>query len=88
MLGVVAGLVGVGFSRILYCDRGRLRLGLARSGVAAPRRRRPGCSACVLLVLPEMYGVGYPVLGDAVAGKYAIGFLLVLLRRQGRWRPA
>ena len=24
----------------------------------------------VLLVLPQMYGVGYPVLGNAVAGKY------------------
>ncbi|MEO7059182.1 MAG: chloride channel protein, partial [Lapillicoccus sp.] len=33
----------------------------------------------LLLVLPEMYGVGYPVLGNGIAGKYAIGFLLVLL---------
>jgi CIC family chloride channel protein len=32
-----------------------------------------------MLLLPEMYGVGYPVLGNAVAGKYAIGFLAVLL---------
>ncbi len=33
----------------------------------------------LLLVLPEMYGVGYPVLGNSIAGKYAIGFLIVLL---------
>ncbi len=33
----------------------------------------------VPLALPEMYGVGYPVLGAAVAGHYGAGFLLVLL---------
>ena len=33
----------------------------------------------VLLVLPQMYGVGYPVLGKAVGGGYVLGFLLVLL---------
>ncbi|MFC6345362.1 chloride channel protein, partial [Nocardioides hankookensis] len=33
----------------------------------------------LLLALPEMYGVGYPVLGNAVDGRYAVGFLLVLL---------
>ena len=33
----------------------------------------------LLLVLPEMYGVGYPVLGNSIAGTYAIGFLIVLL---------
>ena len=33
----------------------------------------------LLLVLPEMYGVGYPVLGRAVAGDYGIAFLIALL---------
>ena len=33
----------------------------------------------LLLVLPQMYGVGYPVLSKGVAGGYALGFLLVLL---------
>ena len=33
----------------------------------------------LLLALPEMYGVGYPVLERAVAGHYVIAFLLVLL---------
>jgi CIC family chloride channel protein len=33
----------------------------------------------LLLVLPEMYGVGYPVLENAVGGRYTIAFLLVLL---------
>ena len=77
-LGVLAGLVGVGFTRVLYwiedaCD-------WAWRG---PEWLRPAVGGLLLggllLVLPEMYGVGYPVLGDGVAGKYAIGFLLVLL---------
>ena len=33
----------------------------------------------VLLVLPEMYGVGYPVLEKAAQGGYVAGFLLLLL---------
>ena len=33
----------------------------------------------VLMTLPEMYGVGYPVVGEAIAGRYGIAFLLVLL---------
>jgi chloride channel protein, CIC family len=78
LLGLAAGLVGVGFSRVLYavedaCDwswRG-------------PEWARPAVGGLllglVLLVLPQMYGVGYPVLGTAVAGGYGITFLLVLL---------
>ena len=78
MLGVAAGAVGVGFSKILYwiedaCDW----------AWRWPEWARPAVGGLllggVLLVLPEMYGVGYPVLENAVAGKYAIGFLLVLL---------
>jgi CIC family chloride channel protein len=78
ILGVVAGLIGVGFSRVLYavedvCD-------WAWRG---PQWLRPGIGGVLLggllLVLPQMYGVGYPVLGRAVGGKYAIGFLVVLL---------
>ncbi|MGB8947320.1 MAG: chloride channel protein, partial [Streptomyces sp.] len=78
LLGVVAGAVGVGFSRVLYaiedaCDwawRGPEWLRPAVGGLAL---------GTVLLTLPEMYGVGYPVLESATEGKYAIGFLLVLL---------
>lgn len=33
----------------------------------------------LLLVLPQMYGAGYPVLDRAVGGGYSAGFLLVLM---------
>jgi CIC family chloride channel protein len=78
LLGVIAGLIGVAFSRILYaiedaCD-------WAWRG---PEWLRPAVGGLLLggllLLLPEMYGVGYPVLGRAVSGGYAIAFLLALL---------
>lgn len=77
-LGAVVGLVGVLFSKVLYlvedvCDR------LWRG----PEWLRPAVGGLVLggllLVLPQMYGVGYPVLQNAVGGNYALWFLLVLL---------
>ena len=33
----------------------------------------------VLLALPQMYGVGYPVMGKALAGQYALWFIAVLM---------
>lgn len=78
VLGVLAGLVGVLFSRVLYgiedlCD-------LLWRG---PEWARPAVGGLalglVLLVLPQMYGVGYPVLGTAVGGGYGVAFLLLLL---------
>ncbi len=78
LLGLIAGLVGVGFSRVLYliedgCD-------WAWRG---PEWLRPAVGGLllggVLLVLPQMYGVGYPVLGKAVAGDYTVAFLVALL---------
>jgi chloride channel protein, CIC family len=77
-LGLVAALVGVGFIRALY-GLEDLVDGLWR----APEWLRPAVGGlvlgAVLLVLPEMYGVGYPVLERAIQGGYATGFLLLLL---------
>ncbi|GII99004.1 CIC family chloride channel protein [Sediminihabitans luteus] len=78
LLGLVAGAVGIGFTRILYavedlCDRvwrGPEWLRPAAGGVLL---------GLVLLVLPQMYGVGYPVLETGVNGGYVVGFLLLLL---------
>ncbi len=78
LLGVLAGATGVVFTKVLYaiedvCDR----------VWHGPEWLRPAVGGILLglllLALPQMYGVGYPVLGNGVAGKYAIGFLLVLL---------
>lgn len=78
LLGVLAGAVGVAFTRILYlvedaCD-------FAWRG---PEWARPAVGGLLLggllLVLPQMYGVGYPVLENAVGGRYAVGFLALLL---------
>jgi CIC family chloride channel protein len=77
-LGVVAGVVGVAFTRVLYwiedaCDR----------VWRGPEWARPAVGGVLLggllLALPEMYGVGYPVLARGVAGTYALWFLVVLL---------
>ncbi len=78
LLGVVVGVVGVCFSKVLYliedaCD-------WAWRG---PEWLRPAVGGLLigglLLALPQMYGVGYPVLENAVDGKYVLGFLLILM---------
>ena len=77
-LGLCAALVGVVFIRVLYGveDLGdRLWRG--------PEWLRPvaggGLLGLLLLALPEMYGVGYPVLERAIRGEYVVGVLAVLL---------
>ena len=53
-------------------DGGSSRPHLARAAVASTsRRRRP--PRLLLFVLPQLYGVGYPVLKHAVGGGYARG---------------
>nr|WP_141995826.1 chloride channel protein [Amycolatopsis cihanbeyliensis] len=77
-LGIVIGACGTLFTRVLYwiedaCD-------WAWRG---PEWLRPAVGGLLLggllLLLPEMYGVGYPVLQHAVTGDYLFGFLLLLL---------
>ena len=77
-LGLLAAVIGVVFIRVLYgtedlCDR------LWRG----PGWLRPGVGGLVLglllVVLPQMYGVGYPVLERAIRGEYVLGFLALLL---------
>ncbi len=81
LLGLAAALVGVGFTRVLYgledlADR-------TWRAIHRPEWLRPAAGGLLLggllLVLPQLYGVGYPVLEHAIQGRYAAGFLLVLL---------
>ena len=78
LLAVIAGLIGIGFTKVLYktedlCDRAwRQR----------PEWARPAVGGIVLglllLAVPELYGVGYPVMYATFAGHYGLWFLLVL----------
>lgn len=81
LLGLLAGGVGIGFTRVLYlvedaCD-------LLWRATRGPEWARPVVGGVLLglllLALPQMYGVGYPVLEHGVAGRYALGFLAVLV---------
>jgi CIC family chloride channel protein len=78
LLGIAAALVGIAFIRVLYGSED-----LADRLWRGPAWLRPAIGGlllgCVLLILPEMYGVGYPVLENAIAGQYALAFLLALL---------
>ena len=78
VLAVVAALMGLAFKAVLYqtedlCDRvwkGR------------PEWARPAAGGIalglLLLAIPQMYGVGYPVMYKAAAGQYALWFLIAL----------
>ncbi len=81
LLGLLAGAIGIGFARVLYfvedlCD-------VLWRATKGPEWLRPVAGGLLLglllLVLPQMYGVGYPVLERGVGGEYAIGFLALLV---------
>jgi chloride channel protein, CIC family len=78
VLAVIAALLGLAFAKILYatedvCDR---------AWKNRPEWARPAVGGIalgiLLLALPQMYGVGYPVMYNAVSGSYALWFLIVL----------
>jgi chloride channel protein, CIC family len=77
-LGVIAAVVGVVFIRVLYGIED-----LADRLWRWPEAWRPAVGGLLLglllLALPQMYGVGYPVLQNGVAGKYVAGMLILLL---------
>lgn len=81
VLGLLAGLVGVVFTRVLYWVEDGCDWSWAKS--RGPEWARPAIGGVLLglllLALPQMYGVGYPVLSNGVAGRYALWFLLALL---------
>lgn len=78
LLGVAAAIVGVVFTKVLYGTED-----LVDRLWRGPEWLRPGVGGLalglVLLALPQLYGVGYPVLEKGISGGYVIGFLLLLL---------
>jgi CIC family chloride channel protein len=78
VLAVAAGLVGLLFKNVVYAVEDLWD----RVWKDRPEWARPAAGGLalgvILLALPQMYGVGYPVMYKAVAGNYALWFLLVL----------
>ena len=78
VLAVVAGLIGLVFKAVVY----RMEDLFDRVWGSRPEWARPAVGGIalglVLLALPQMYGVGYPVMYKAVAGDYVLWFLLLL----------
>jgi chloride channel protein, CIC family len=77
-LAVVAGLLGLAFKTVLYqtedvCDK---------LWGNRPQWARPAVGGVLLglllLAIPQLYGVGYPVMDQATAGGYALAFLILL----------
>jgi chloride channel protein, CIC family len=79
LLGLLAGLIGVGFKTVLYWMEDRADAIWA----GHPEWARPAVGGlalgALLLVLPQMYGVGYPVMDRVLAGHDALALVLVLM---------
>ncbi|MGA0569058.1 chloride channel protein [Rathayibacter sp. KR2-224] len=77
-LAVIAALIGLLFKTVLY----GLEDLADRLWKGRPEWLRPAVGGLVLglvlLALPQMYGVGYPVMFKTVAGNYTLWFLLIL----------
>jgi CIC family chloride channel protein len=78
VLAVIAGLFGLAFKGVLYktedlCDR---------LWGNRPQWARPAVGGVLLglllLAIPQMYGVGYPVMYKATGGGYVLWFLILL----------
>ncbi len=79
LLGVLAGLIGVGFKTFLYgLEDVADRLWKGRPEWAKPAVGGVALGA-LLLALPQMYGVGYPVMNEIIAGHDVLWFVVVLM---------
>ena len=79
VLGIAAGLIGVAFQKTLY--RGEDQADALWRG--RPEWLRPVAGGLLLglllLALPQMYGVGYPVMDRVLANHYVLWFVIVLM---------
>ncbi len=78
-LGLLAGLIGVGFKTVLY----GMEDAADRVWGKRPEWARPAVGGValglVLLALPQMYGVGYPVMDRVLGGHYALWLIVILM---------
>jgi CIC family chloride channel protein len=78
VLAVLAGLIGLAFSKVVYL----VEDAWDRLWKNRPEWARPGVGGIalglILLAVPQVYGVGYPVMYKAVGGAYALWFLVIL----------
>jgi CIC family chloride channel protein len=78
VLAVVCALIGLTFKTIVYKMEGLWDIAWKNR----PEWARPAIGGIalglILLALPQMYGVGYPVMDKAIAGNYVLWFLIVL----------
>ena len=79
LLGVLSGLIGVGFKTVLYV----LEDVIEKIWMDRPEWAKPAVGGLLLggllLALPEMYGVGYPVMNEVIAGHYVLWLVGVLM---------
>ena len=79
VLGIAAGLIGVAFQKTLY--RGEDAADALWRG--RPEWLRPVAGGLLLglllLALPQMYGVGYPVMDRVLANHYVLWFVVILM---------
>ena len=79
VLGLTAGVIGVGFKTLLY----RLEDAVDDLWKGRPEWARPAVGGlalgALLIALPQMYGVGYPVMNKVVAGHVVLWFIVILM---------
>ena len=79
LLGLLAGGIGVLFQKTVYKGEDAADLLWAQR----PQWLRPVAGGVLLggllLLLPQLYGVGYPVMDRVFAGNYVLWFVLLLL---------
>jgi chloride channel protein, CIC family len=77
VLGILGALAGIAFTRILYWFEDRF------DAVKMPEYLKPVPGGLLLgalgFFLPQIFGVGYPAMSAALAGKYALGVLALLV---------
>ncbi len=79
VLAVLAGLIGIGFKTFLYW----LEDFVDELWKGRPEWARPAVGGIalgvLLLAVPQMYGVGYPVMNNVIGGHVVIGLILLFL---------